>query len=83
MLVDPEFGAGPTGCVSRWTPPNIEARPVWKPMHLQPVFRDAPVINERVAETLFANGLCLPSGSSLTDADIDRVCDVIEATFDA
>lgn len=62
---------------------NIEARPVWKPMHLQPVFRDALVVNEGVAETLFANGLCLPSGSSLTDADIDRVCDVIEATLDA
>ena len=62
---------------------NIEGRPVWKPMHLQPVFRDAPVVNEGVAETLFANGLCLPSGSSLTDAEIDRVCDVIEATLDA
>lgn len=62
---------------------NIEARPVWKPMHLQPVFRDALVVNEGVAEALFANGLCLPSGSNLTDADIDRVCDVIEATLDA
>lgn len=62
---------------------DIEARPVWKPMHLQPVFRDAPIVQTGVAETLFAHGLCLPSGSALTEADIDRVCDVIEATLDA
>ncbi len=62
---------------------DIEARPVWKPMHLQPVFRDAPMVNAGVAEGLFADGLCLPSGSSLTDAQIDRVCTVIEAAFDA
>ncbi|WP_269514777.1 DegT/DnrJ/EryC1/StrS family aminotransferase [Brevundimonas subvibrioides] len=61
---------------------DIEARPVWKPMHLQPAFSDAPVIQNGVAETLFANGLCLPSGSALTEADIDQVCDVIEATLD-
>lgn len=60
---------------------GIEARPVWKPMHMQPAFGDAPVIQNGVAETLFANSLCLPSGSALTKADIDRVCDVIEATL--
>lgn len=76
-------GAGPDRLRLALDAANIEARPVWKPMHLQPVFRDALVVNEGVAEALFANGLCLPSGSSLTDADIDRVCDVIEATLDA
>jgi dTDP-4-amino-4,6-dideoxygalactose transaminase len=60
---------------------DIEARPVWKPMHLQPVFRDALTVNAGVAERLFATGLCLPSGSALTDAEIDRVCDVIETTL--
>lgn len=83
MLMDAEFAASPNRLRLALDAANIEARPVWKPMHLQPVFRDALMINERVAETLFANGLCLPSGSTLTDADIDRVCDVIEATFDA
>ncbi|MFN8536643.1 MAG: aminotransferase class I/II-fold pyridoxal phosphate-dependent enzyme [Thermomicrobiales bacterium] len=56
---------------------NIEARPVWKPMHLQPVFADCPAIGGAVAEDLFARGLCLPSGSSLTPHDLDRVADVI------
>lgn len=60
---------------------NIEARPVWKPMHLQPVFRGALVVNAGVAETLFAEGLCLPSGSRLTDPDIDRVSDVLKAAL--
>lgn len=84
MLMDPELvGVSPDRLRLALDAANIEARPVWKPMHLQPVFREALIINERVAETLFANGLCLPSGSALTDADIDRVCDVIEATFDA
>ena len=83
MLVDPEFVVSPDRLRPALETANIEARPVWKPMHLQPVFRDAPVINDGVAEILFANGLCLPSGSNLTDADIDRVCDVIEATLDA
>ena len=83
MLVDPEFAASPDRLRLALDAANIEARPVWKPMHLQPVFRDALMVNDGVAEVLFANGLCLPSGSSLTDAEVDRVCDVIEAAFDA
>jgi dTDP-4-amino-4,6-dideoxygalactose transaminase len=58
---------------------NIESRPLWKPMHLQPVFSDAPYRGGRVAEDAFAIGLCLPSGSAMTDGDIDRVCVIIEA----
>ena len=56
---------------------NIEARPVWKPLHLQPVFKGLPMIGGAVSERLFANGLCLPSGSSMTNADQDRVIAVI------
>lgn len=56
---------------------NIEARPVWKPMHLQPVFAGFPVVGGKVAESLFENGLCLPSGSSMTDDDRKRVVEVI------
>src|SRR5690606_11943743 len=51
---------------------NIESRPLWKPMHLQPVFADTPYYGEKVAEELFENGLCLPSGSNLTDEDRER-----------
>jgi dTDP-4-amino-4,6-dideoxygalactose transaminase len=59
---------------------NIEARPIWKPLHLQPVFAHCRVRGGSVAETLFACGLCLPSGSSLTGADLDRVCAIVLAT---
>lgn len=52
---------------------NIEARPLWKPMHLQPVFKDCLFFGTDVAENLFENGLCLPSGSNLTDADKARI----------
>lgn len=48
---------------------NIESRPLWKPMHLQPIFADAPYYGTKVAEQLFADGLCLPSGSNMTDDD--------------
>ncbi|MDR1895899.1 MAG: aminotransferase class I/II-fold pyridoxal phosphate-dependent enzyme [Prevotellaceae bacterium] len=56
---------------------NIEARPLWKPLHLQPVFARSPWYGEKVCETLFANGLCLPSGSSLTDDDLARVVNTV------
>ncbi|OBP63912.1 pyridoxal phosphate-dependent aminotransferase [Riemerella anatipestifer] len=56
---------------------NIESRPLWKPMHLQPVFADAPYYGGQVAEQLFENGLCLPSGSNLTDADRQRISEVV------
>ena len=52
---------------------NIESRPLWKPMHLQPVFKESPYYGKNVAENLFRNGLCLPSGSNLTDEDRDRI----------
>jgi dTDP-4-amino-4,6-dideoxygalactose transaminase len=61
---------------------DIEARPVWKPMHLQPVYRDAPCRGGAVAGELFATGLCLPSGSSLSDDQQDRIIDVIRVLFD-
>jgi len=56
---------------------NIEARPVWKPMHLQPIFSHYDRIGGTVAEELFSSGLCLPSGSSLSPAELDRVIQVI------
>ncbi|MCL9769719.1 aminotransferase class I/II-fold pyridoxal phosphate-dependent enzyme [Flavobacterium sp. HXWNR69] len=56
---------------------NIESRPLWKPMHLQPVFHQFPYYGEKVAENLFAKGLCLPSGSNLTNQDRERIQNAI------
>lgn len=56
---------------------NIESRPLWKPMHMQPVFAGAPFYGDGTSERFFEQGLCLPSGSSLTDGDIERVVQVV------
>ena len=56
---------------------NIESRPLWKPMHLQPVFKNAPFYGNGTSERLFEIGLCLPSGPTLTDEDVERVVKVI------
>ena len=56
---------------------NIETRPLWKPMHLQPVFKDLPYFGNNESETLFNKGLCLPSGSNLTYDDRDRIFNVV------
>ena len=60
---------------------QIEARPVWKPLHLQPVFSECECIGGEVGEDLFVRGLCLPSGSNLTDEDLERVISVITAIY--
>jgi dTDP-4-amino-4,6-dideoxygalactose transaminase len=59
---------------------DIESRPLWKPMHLQPVFADAPTYGGDVSASLFEHGLCLPSGSALTEADQRRVVETLLAT---
>ena len=56
---------------------NIESRPLWKPMHLQPLFKQSPFYGSTVSETLFENGLCLPSGSNLTDSEKNRIQEAI------
>ncbi|KAA3623838.1 MAG: aminotransferase class I/II-fold pyridoxal phosphate-dependent enzyme [Flavobacterium sp.] len=56
---------------------NIESRPLWKPMHLQPVFKNSPYYGEKIAEELFLHGLCLPSGSNLKDVDKQRIVSVL------
>ena len=57
---------------------NIESRPLWKPMHMQPLFKDAQVIEDGTSQRLFEKGLCLPSGSSMNEEDVLRVCDTIK-----
>jgi dTDP-4-amino-4,6-dideoxygalactose transaminase len=56
---------------------RIESRPIWKPMHLQPVFKDCRIVGGSVSEDLFARGLCLPSGTQMTNEDLERVTKVI------
>jgi len=80
LTIDPTaFGADREKVRLALEAQNIEARPVWKPMHKQPVFASFETIGGRVAEDLFENGLCLPSGSNLTKGDLDRTCDVVIA----
>ncbi len=80
FLVEPAaFGCTRDELLDRLSAADIEARPVWKPMHLQPLFRGFEIIGGAVAEDLFARGLCLPSSSSLTPADQDRVIEVVRA----
>ena len=57
---------------------NIESRPLWKPMHMQPLFKDALVVENGTCETLFKQGICLPSGSNLSNNDIDHICNLIK-----
>ena len=60
---------------------NIETRPLWKPMHLQPIFKDAPYYGGNISETLFKNGLCLPSGSNLLVDDKERIKECLNNYF--
>jgi dTDP-4-amino-4,6-dideoxygalactose transaminase len=60
---------------------NIESRPLWKPMHLQPVFADSPFYGDGTSEKLFDQGLCLPSGSNLGDSDWERIEMVLGRVF--
>jgi dTDP-4-amino-4,6-dideoxygalactose transaminase len=79
VLVDPDAcGATREDIRVALEEQDIESRPTWKPLHLQPLFADTRVIGGDVAARIFDQGLCLPSGSSLTDTDIDRVVGVIE-----
>ena len=60
---------------------NIEARPTWKPMHLQPLYQGCEIVGGNVSGELFAKGLCLPSGTGMTDGDLERVIEVVRGCF--
>ncbi len=83
-LIDPAaFGTDTHAVREALEAENVEARPVWKPMHLQPVFRGAKLWkagSEAVSDRLFARGLCLPSGTAMTEGDLDRVCGIVRRT---
>lgn len=79
ILVDPqEFGATAEQLRLALEAEDIEARPTWKPLHLQPLFAGAPMLGGGVAAGIFEKGLCLPSGSSLTNSDQERVVGVVK-----
>ena len=79
ILINPqEAGFTYQELSARLTAADIESRPLWKPMHLQPVFAKAPAYVNGVSEALFAQGLCLPSGPMITDEDVDRIVEIIK-----
>ncbi len=79
MLVDEDlFGASPDKIRITLEENNIESRPVWKPMHLQPVFKDNAFYGGKVSEDLFKRGICLPSGTSMTKEDLRRIVEIIK-----
>ena len=60
---------------------NIESRPIWKPMHLQPFFAGYDYIGGNMSNEIFENGVCLPSDTKMTDEDISSICGIIKDTF--
>lgn len=78
IQLDPQvFHASPEQVRLALEAENVEARPVWKPMHLQPVFKGCRVVGGEVSARLFRQGLCLPSGTAMTEDDIDRITETI------
>lgn len=84
MLIDAKCGVKCMDIYNKLGEANIESRPIWKPMHMQPVFKDCDCIkaeNDFVDEDIFGRGLCLPSDIKMTEAEQARVIDVIESCF--
>ena len=78
VLIDPDdFGADRQAVQKALETQNIESRPVWRPMHMQPVYRGRRYIGRGIAEDLFRRGLCLPSGPSLSETDQSRIIGII------
>ena len=61
---------------------NIESRPLWKPMHKQPCYKDCPAYLNGVSESLFSKGMCLPSGPLVTDDDVRYIVETIQAAIE-
>lgn len=78
MTIDPEkFGTDRDAIIAALGREDIESRPVWKPLHLQPVFQGCTCRGRSVAEDLFTRGICLPSGSNLSSEDLERITSII------
>jgi dTDP-4-amino-4,6-dideoxygalactose transaminase len=84
ILITPEkFGSDREAVRLALEAENIESRPIWKPMHLQPVFKGCRIRGGKVSEGLFTRGLCLPSGTQMTEEDLERVVNVIKRCYRA
>jgi dTDP-4-amino-4,6-dideoxygalactose transaminase len=83
IIVDPTLNNGLTREVIRLAleEDNIESRPLWKPMHQQPIFADSRAYLNGVSDKLFKEGLCMPSGSNLTDEEFDRIFESLDHIF--
>ena len=83
ILVEPKLNNGLTREIIRLAldEENIESRPLWKPMHQQPIFANCKSYNNGVSDKLFEEGLCLPSGSNLTDEEFDRIFESLDHIF--
>ena len=78
MLVDPKaFGAQPLDIIAALDAENIESRPVWNPLHLNKAFADCRTVGGSVSESLYKHGVCLPSGTIMSESDVKRVSDII------
>ena len=84
ILLDPVCGVTPMALLDALNGENMEGRPLWKPMHAQPVFAKCPYVTaagESVSDDLFNRGVCLPSDTKMSLEDVDRICDVIRKVF--
>lgn len=81
VQINPSSPVSVEDIMERFQAENIETRPIWKPMHLQPVFQDEAYFGSDLAEKLFNNGMCLPSASNMTDNDRERIAEVIQEIF--
>jgi dTDP-4-amino-4,6-dideoxygalactose transaminase len=85
MTIDPACAISPLDVITALDKENIESRPIWKPMHQQPVFKDRDFIclrnGKSVGEALFERGLCLPSDIRNSDRDMDRIIGIVRGLF--
>lgn len=85
MTIDAECGVKFMDVIKKLADENIESRPIWKPMHMQPVFKGSDFItagDKAVDEEIFENGLCLPSDIKMTEEEQDRVIEIVRACFE-
>ena len=84
ILIEPKlFGATREHIRLALEKENIESRPIWKPMHMQPVFSKCRAVGGSVSEEIFDKGLCIPSGTSMTESDLERVCGIVRSVHGA
>lgn len=82
LTIDPDYsGVDRSQVIERLEKYNIESRPIWKPMHLQPLYQKNEIIGGKVAEIIFRHGLCLPSGTNMSSDDLHRIISIIRCCW--